>query len=68
MYLHTAPLGHVGGLSSALAMLMVGGCHVMMPKFEAESALEAIEKHHVTSFITVPTIMSNMISLIMYFF
>ncbi|CAI9292905.1 unnamed protein product [Lactuca saligna] len=64
VYLHTAPLGHVGGLSSALAMLMVGGRHVMMPKFEAESALEAIENHHVTSFITVPAIMSDMISFI----
>ncbi|XP_076897395.1 2-succinylbenzoate--CoA ligase, chloroplastic/peroxisomal-like [Bidens hawaiensis] len=64
VYLHTAPLGHVGGLSSALAMLMVGGCHVLMPKFEAHSALEAIEEYHVTSFITVPTIMSDMISLI----
>ncbi|KAL8192310.1 hypothetical protein R6Q57_027977 [Mikania cordata] len=66
VYLHTAPLGHVGGLSSALAMLMVGGCHVLMPKFEAKSALEAIEKHHVTSFITVPTIMSDIISLIRF--
>nr|XP_043620997.1 2-succinylbenzoate--CoA ligase, chloroplastic/peroxisomal isoform X2 [Erigeron canadensis] len=64
MYLHTAPLGHVGGLSSALAILMVGGCHVLTPKFEAKSALQAIEKFHVTSFITVPTIMSDMISLV----
>nr|GFA39655.1 2-succinylbenzoate--CoA ligase, chloroplastic/peroxisomal [Tanacetum cinerariifolium] len=64
VYLHTAPLGHVGGLSSALAMLMVGACHVLMPKFEAKSALEAIEKYNVTSFITVPAIMSDIISLI----
>ncbi|GKA05476.1 2-succinylbenzoate--CoA ligase, chloroplastic/peroxisomal [Tanacetum coccineum] len=64
VYLHTAPLGHVGGLSSALAMLMVGACHVLMPKFEAKSALEAIEKYSVTSFITVPAIMSDIISLI----
>ncbi|KAI3680888.1 hypothetical protein L6452_35667 [Arctium lappa] len=64
VYLHTAPLGHVGGLSSALAMLMVGGCHILVPKFEAKLALQAIEKYHVTSFITVPTIMSDMISLI----
>lgn len=66
VYLHTAPLGHVGGLSSALAMLMVGGCHIVVPKFEAKSALQAIEKYHVTSFITVPTIMSDMISLIRF--
>ncbi|KAM0042178.1 putative o-succinylbenzoate--CoA ligase [Helianthus debilis subsp. tardiflorus] len=44
VYMHTAPLGHVGGLSSALTMLMVGGCHVLMAKFEAKLALEAIEE------------------------
>ncbi|KAL4563445.1 hypothetical protein LXL04_027487 [Taraxacum kok-saghyz] len=64
VYLHTAPLGHVGGLSSALSILMAGGCHVILPKFEANSALEAIQKHHVTCFITVPAIMSDIISLI----
>ncbi|GJY00646.1 2-succinylbenzoate--CoA ligase, chloroplastic/peroxisomal, partial [Tanacetum coccineum] len=51
-------------LSSALAMLIVGACHVLMPKFEAKSALEAIEKYSATSFITVSTIMSDIISLI----
>ncbi|MFS7946072.1 putative o-succinylbenzoate--CoA ligase [Helianthus anomalus] len=40
VYMHNTPLGHVGGLSLALTMLMVGGCHVLMPKFEAKLALE----------------------------
>ncbi|GLT35708.1 hypothetical protein SLA2020_101360 [Shorea laevis] len=62
VYLHTAPLCHIGGLSSAMAMLMVGACHVLIPKFEAVSALEAIEQHHVTSLITVPAIMADIIS------
>ncbi|KAK9267479.1 hypothetical protein L1049_009905 [Liquidambar formosana] len=64
VYLHTAPLCHIGGISSAMAMLMVGGCHVLTPKFEAKAALEAIEQHYVTSLITVPTIMADLISLI----
>ncbi|KAM3700986.1 hypothetical protein ACJW31_05G139100 [Castanea mollissima] len=64
VYLHTAPLCHIGGLSSAMTMLMVGGCHVLIPKFEPKSALEAIERHKVTSFITVPAIMAGIISLI----
>lgn len=63
VYLHTAPLCHIGGLSSAMAMLMVGGCHVVMPKFEAKSALEAMEQHHVTSLITVPAMLADIISL-----
>ncbi|CAL1402865.1 unnamed protein product [Linum trigynum] len=62
VYLHLAPLCHIGGLSSALTMLMVGACHVLIPKFEATAAVDAIEKHSVTSFITVPTIMVDLIS------
>ncbi|KAF3966674.1 hypothetical protein CMV_009243 [Castanea mollissima] len=61
VYLHTAPLCHIGGLSSAMTMLMVGGCHVLIPKFEPKSALEAIERHKVTSFITVPAIMAGFV-------
>ncbi|TKY72381.1 2-succinylbenzoate--CoA ligase of chloroplastic/peroxisomal [Spatholobus suberectus] len=64
VYLHTAPLCHIGGLSSALTMLMVGGCHVLTPKFDAESAVGAIEQYAVTSFITVPAIMASLISII----
>ncbi|PWA46662.1 AMP-dependent synthetase/ligase [Artemisia annua] len=64
VYLHTAPSGDVGGLSSALAMLMVGSSHVLMPKFEANSTLKAIEKYNVTSFIIIP--ISDIISLVTY--
>lgn len=32
VYLHVAPLFHVGGLSSAFAMLMAGAGHVFMPR------------------------------------
>ncbi|XP_039050361.1 2-succinylbenzoate--CoA ligase, chloroplastic/peroxisomal-like isoform X1 [Hibiscus syriacus] len=62
VYLHTTPLCHIGGLSSAMAMLMVGACHIFIPKFEATLALEAIEQHCVTSLITVPAIMADLIS------
>ncbi|XP_057465881.1 2-succinylbenzoate--CoA ligase, chloroplastic/peroxisomal isoform X3 [Actinidia eriantha] len=66
VYLHTVPLCHIGGMSSATAILMVGGCHVLIPKFEAISAVEAVEQLHVTSFITVPAIMADIISLISF--
>lgn len=62
MYLHTAPLCHIGGLSSALAMLMVGACHVFIPKFDAKAALEAIAQVNVTSLITVPAMMADLVS------
>ncbi|XP_031405872.1 2-succinylbenzoate--CoA ligase, chloroplastic/peroxisomal isoform X2 [Punica granatum] len=64
IYLHSAPLCHIGGLSSAMAMLMVGACHVLMPKFDAKLAIEVIEKWDVTSLITVPAMMADLISLL----
>ncbi|XP_048141105.1 2-succinylbenzoate--CoA ligase, chloroplastic/peroxisomal [Rhodamnia argentea] len=62
VYLHTAPLCHIGGLSSAMAMLMAGACHVLIPKFEAKSAIEVIEKQDVTALITVPAMVADLIS------
>ncbi|KAM0919353.1 hypothetical protein ACQ4PT_008269 [Festuca glaucescens] len=62
VYLHTAPLCHIGGISSCLAILMAGGCHVLIPKFDTKSATEAIREHKVTCFITVPAIMADLLS------
>lgn len=62
VYLHTAPLCHIGGISSCIAMLMAGGCHVLIPKFDAKSCFQAIEQLHVTSFITVPAMIADLIS------
>ncbi|KAL5771805.1 hypothetical protein ACOSQ2_011729 [Xanthoceras sorbifolium] len=64
VYLHTAPLCHIGGLSSAMAMLMVGACHVLIPKFEAKFSVDIIEQNCVTSLITVPAIMADLVTLI----
>ncbi|KAJ8758581.1 hypothetical protein K2173_000302 [Erythroxylum novogranatense] len=63
VYLHTAPLCHIGALSSAMAMLMVGARHVLIPKFKATLVVDSIEQQGVTSFITVPAILSDLISL-----
>ncbi|KAL9240978.1 hypothetical protein vseg_015139 [Gypsophila vaccaria] len=63
-YLHTAPLCHIGGISSCLAMLMAGGCHVLIPKFVGHMAVEAIRENSVTSLITVPAILSDLMSTI----
>lgn len=62
VYLHTAPLCHIGGISSCLAILMAGGCHVLIPKFDAKSAFKAIQEQKVTCFITVPAIMADLLS------
>ncbi|KAG1654945.1 hypothetical protein FOA52_003266 [Chlamydomonas sp. UWO 241] len=60
VYLHLAPLFHVGGLSSLLANLAAGAAHVVLPRFDAPAALSAIAAHRVTSFIAVPTMVADL--------
>jgi acyl-activating enzyme 14 len=62
IYLHTAQLFHVGGLCSALAMLLAGAQHVFLPIFRATDCLKAIEMYSVTSFIAVPTMISDLLA------
>ena len=59
IYLHAAPLFHIGGLSSALAVLLAGGTHVFMPKWSPFEALDAITKAQVTAFIAVPAMITD---------
>ena len=61
VYMHCAPLYHVGGLSSAHASMSAGASHVFMRSFDAERALGAIERSGVTAFIAVPTMMAMLV-------
>uniref|UniRef100_A0A0A9HK69 AMP-dependent synthetase/ligase domain-containing protein n=1 Tax=Arundo donax TaxID=35708 RepID=A0A0A9HK69_ARUDO len=45
-----------------MAILMAGGCHVPIQKFDVKLAFDAIRQHGVTSFITVPAIMADLLS------
>jgi len=50
------PLFHVFGLSSVLnTSVRYGGTVVLVPRFEMEAVLEAMERHSVTIFSGVPT-------------
>ncbi|MDF0531286.1 long-chain fatty acid--CoA ligase [Tsukamurella sp. 8F] len=50
------PLFHVFGLSSVLnAGVRYGGSMVLVPRFEVDAVLNAIEQHRVTVFAGVPT-------------
>jgi acyl-activating enzyme 14 len=61
VYLHMAPLFHVGGLCSALSMVSVGAFHVFMNGFRARRAIEIIQEHGITAFIAVPTMLIDMV-------
>ena len=61
VYLHAAPLCHIGGISSALAMLMAGATHVFLPRWRVDDAIAAVQTHHVTTFIAVPAMLADVI-------
>ena len=60
VYLHTAPLFHIGGLSSAVAMLMAGGRHIFAPRFSAAGSVALIRRHSVTATIAVPAMVADL--------
>ncbi|DBA96756.1 TPA: hypothetical protein ACH3X1_015596 [Trebouxia sp. C0004] len=60
VYLHAAPLFHIGGLSSAVAVLMAGGTHLFMGRFIAGNTLDVIQSSKVTAFIAVPAMIADL--------
>ncbi|CAM6096926.1 unnamed protein product [Calypogeia fissa] len=62
VYLHTATMCHIGGISSALATVMANGSHIILPKFLPETVFETIDKHSVSTMIVVPSMLNDMIS------
>ena len=63
VYLHAAPLCHIGGLSSAHAALWAGATHVFPHSggFRAAEMLALIRQHSVTCFIAVPTMLHDLL-------
>ncbi|CAM9137605.1 unnamed protein product [Ectocarpus fasciculatus] len=61
-YLNVLPLFHVGGISAALAVTLVGGCHVFVPRFAPGCAIAAIEAGRVNSIVVVPTMLHMLVN------
>lgn len=61
VYLHTAPLYHVGGLVSWLAMLKVGASHVLMPRYSPQELLRLASEQRVSAMIAVPAVIADII-------
>jgi long-chain acyl-CoA synthetase len=60
-YLHAAPMFHLADGMATFAMTMVGGTHVMIPKFDAQSCLETLARHRVTNVTLVPAMIAMMV-------
>lgn len=63
VYLSPAPIYHSAPLGFSLGVQSLGGTVVMLEKFDAIDALEAIEKYQVTSSQWVPTMFTRMLKL-----
>ena len=63
VYLSPAPLYHAAPLRFVGLIHATGGTAVIMPRFDAEEALAAIEKHEVTHSQWVPTMFVRMLKL-----
>jgi fatty-acyl-CoA synthase len=60
-YLHIAPMYHSGGVTFTNVTTLLGGTHVIMPKFEPGSVLEMVETHSVNWLFGVPTMYQQLL-------
>jgi len=60
-YLHLAPMYHSGGITFMNATTLLGGTHVVMSKFDAQSVLEMVEREVVNWLFGVPTMYQQLL-------
>lgn len=61
-FLNVMPLFHVGGISASLAVTMVAGCHVFMPRFSSPTGRAAVLTGRVNYLVAVPTMLHMLIN------
>jgi acyl-CoA synthetase (AMP-forming)/AMP-acid ligase II len=61
VHLALLPLYHVTALGMSLATMQAGGLTVILPKFDATAAMEAIQDHRVTLFGGFPPIFETLL-------
>ncbi len=54
-YLHLAPMYHSGGMTFLNATTLLGGTHIVVPKFDPRTVLDTIERYRATWLFAVPT-------------
>ena len=54
-YPHLAPMYHSGGMTFLNATTLLGGTHIIVPKFDPGSVLQMIERDRATWLFAVPT-------------
>ncbi len=62
VYLHAAPMFHLADFGGAVATLLAGGQHAVIPAFSAERVLAAVEQYRVTHLLLVPTMIHAVVA------
>jgi long-chain acyl-CoA synthetase len=62
VYLHAPPMFHLADGASTLAVTMLGGVHVFIPRFEPAAVAAAIEEERVTNTLLVPTMINALVN------
>jgi long-chain acyl-CoA synthetase len=60
-YLHAPPMFHVADALFVHAITLVGGRHVILPRFEPAQVIAAINEHAITDIILVPTMIAALL-------
>jgi long-chain acyl-CoA synthetase len=62
IYLHAAPMFHIADNASTLAVTMMGGMHVFIPRFDPGAVAASIEAERVTNTLLVPTMINALVN------
>jgi fatty-acyl-CoA synthase len=60
--MHTIPLFHANGWGAAHTITVVGGTHVMLPRFLPEEIFRLVEKEHVSALSLVPMMATALVN------
>ncbi len=60
-YLHLAPMYHSGGMTYMNATTLLGGTHIVVPKFDPCAVLDMVERYRATVLFAVPTMFQQIL-------
>jgi long-chain acyl-CoA synthetase len=61
VHLHVSPLFHVAGGSRVFTTTVAGGTHAVIPRFEPELFLDAVQRFRVTVTVVVPSMLNTLL-------
>jgi acyl-CoA synthetase (AMP-forming)/AMP-acid ligase II len=62
VYLHQTPMFHAASMGGILGIPAYGGSSVFVPLFDPVNVMDAVERHHVTMTVMVPTMIAMLMN------